>query len=121
MRGILIDPWARRVEAVEVPVVPRNCGCHDADGLALAELLGRQQKLFVVLDGECLIVGTTVSGPRWWWGSAIEVRRLRGDPRRRLGPRLRRRACCCGRCAQLRDVAEAPGDGAGGVRSRSAR
>jgi hypothetical protein len=69
LQAILIDPYARSVRSVDVPSVPRPCGCADADGHALVDLLGRHQQAHEVLDGEILVVGTGGCSAAWAWGS----------------------------------------------------
>ena len=68
LRGILVDPWRRDCRFVQVPTVVRDCGCGDADRRALAELLGRAQKAFVVLAGDVLITDLGSVAPSWRWG-----------------------------------------------------
>jgi hypothetical protein len=75
LQAICVDPWARSVMPAQIPVLVRACGCMDADGRALADLLGRMQRAYSVLDGTgTLIVGTAVVAPRWVWASSITCR-----------------------------------------------
>jgi hypothetical protein len=83
---LLVDPWQRACRPVQVPTMPKPCGCClDADGRALSSILGRAQQLHVAPNGEHLLVGVGITAPTWTWDSAIGVRGfgviLGGTPR----------------------------------------
>jgi hypothetical protein len=65
VRARLVGPWRKSTRAVDIPMLGA-----DIDGRALATLLGRHQQCHEVLDGEFLLTGIDVRGPRWTWHHA---------------------------------------------------
>jgi hypothetical protein len=75
LRAWLIDPWARSVRPCDISTIPRGCGCcADADGRALSSILGRRQQCHPAFEGEHLLTGIDVNGPRWSWGADLAVK-----------------------------------------------